>query len=304
MLDTIWCSIPIWIPWHKLEGWNQKRYKITTYKNYYHKNYNGISFRYFYNFYEDKIPCPRLWMDFSAATMQNGLNAIGYNFGKSKLAIDEIEKTIAQAVGIRISLKDITCISRIDINRDFHCKSEVEKQQLLNFHKKIKGRSGMKQENYKTGVTIGNEGVKLKFYFKDEDINLGDEICSYMPKTGRTEFELKEYRIKKYYPEDLNLYTLLTNKRMTAMVWNAMLDEFNIGGDVYNQSDLRNKARKLFQNRKNIQNRKLRQLNQINDTDDKVKHSQKTINQSKDVIKELSEAGVCPYSCETPIVLN
>ena len=157
--------------------------------------------------------------------MQNGINILGYNFGKCHLAIKEIETTISKVVGRPISLKDINCISRIDINRDNRCKSEVEKQQLLNFFKKIKGHSGMEQNVYETGVTIGNGDVELKFYFKDEDINLGEEICSYMPKMCRTEFEIKNYRINKYYPEDLNLYTLLTNKKMTESVWNSLLDE-------------------------------------------------------------------------------
>ena len=90
----------------------------------------------------------------------------------------------------------------------------------------------MDQNVYGTGVTIGSGDVELKFYFKDEDINLGEEICSYMPKMCRTEFEIKSYRINKYYPEDLNLYTLLTNKKMTESVWNSLLDEFHIGGDI------------------------------------------------------------------------
>lgn len=53
-------------------------------------------------------------MDFSASTMQNGLNAIGYDFGKGYLVVKEIEETLAQVVGRPISLKDITCITRID----------------------------------------------------------------------------------------------------------------------------------------------------------------------------------------------
>lgn len=303
MLDTIWCSFVINMPWKQLKGWSKNKF-LNPYENYYHKNYNGISFRYYYNFYRNKIHCPRLWMDFSAATMQNGINILGYNFGKSHFAIKEIETTISKVVGRPISLKDINCISRIDINRDNRCKSEVEKQQLFDFFKKIKGHSGMEQNVYETGVTIGNGDVELKFYFKDQDINLGEEICSYMPKMCRTEFEIKNYRINKYYPEDLNLYTLLTNKRMTESVWNSLLDEFRIGGEICAGDTLRNKAKKVFNNTKRIRNRKFRQLKQINNTNDKIKHRSKTLEQSKDVVKELDEAGVCPYSCEIPIVLR
>ena len=60
----------------------------------------------------------------------------------------------------------------------------------------------------------------------------------------------------------------------------------------------------MFNNTKRIRNRKLRQLKQINDTNDNVNHRNKTLEQSKNVVKELDEAGVCPYSCETPLVLR
>ena len=304
MLDTIQCSVYTsislkggkWIP-HNL-GLDNK------FEWYWERIYNGITFHYYPYRYTNKRRTPLLWMTFSASTMQNGINVIGYNFGKSHLAVKEIEGTIASVVGKPISLKDITCISRIDMNRDFLCKEEVEKQHIFNFFKKIKGRSGMKCEIYDTGIIIGNSDVKLKFYFKDKDINLGDEMCLYMPKMARTEFQIREYRINKYYPENLNLYTLLTNKRMTEMVWDALLEEFRISGEICNKQSLLQKAKKIFRKTKKIRARKFRQLKQINDINDKVKHRPKTIEQSKDVINELDKAGICPYSCETSIVLK
>lgn len=57
MLDTIWCSFPVVIPWYKLKGWGKITF-LNPYENYYHKNYNGIHFRYYYNQYKDKMPCP------------------------------------------------------------------------------------------------------------------------------------------------------------------------------------------------------------------------------------------------------
>jgi hypothetical protein len=243
-------------------------------------------------------------MDFSASTMQQGLNAIAYDFGKSHILVKELERTLFEVVGRPISLEEITCFSRIDINSDKKCKKEVEKQQLFNFFKKIKGRSGMKRKVYETGLVIKNDDVQLKFYFKDQDTNLGEEICSYMPKMARTEFQIREYRINKYYPENLNLYTLLTNKRMTEMVWDALLEEFRISGEICNKQSLLQKAKKIFRKTNKIRARKFRQLKQINDINDKVKHRPKTIEQSKDVINELDKAGICPYSCETSIVLK
>lgn len=304
MLDTIQCSMQIsisikggkWIP-HNL-GFNN------PFEWYWERIENGITFHYYPYRYTNKRRTPLLWMSFSASTMQNGINAIAYNFGKSHIAVKEIEGTIASVVGKPISLKDITCISRIDINRDTLCKDEIRKQLLFEFFKKIKGRSGMKREIYETGITIGNDDVKLKFYFKDEDINLGDELCSYMPKMARTEFQIRQYRISKYYPNGLNLYTLLTNKRLTIEVWNALLEEFRISGKICNGQTLRAEAKKVFRNTKRICARKFRQLKQINDITDKVKHRPKTIEQSKDVINELDEAGICPYSCESSIVLK
>ena len=45
MLDTIWCSFVINMPWKQLKGWSKNTF-LNPYENYYHKNYNGISFRY------------------------------------------------------------------------------------------------------------------------------------------------------------------------------------------------------------------------------------------------------------------
>lgn len=70
-------------------------------------------------------------MEFSASTMQNGLNAIAYDFGKSHIAVKEIEKTIAEVVGRPISLEEITCFSRIDINRDHIIKLRGKFRHLL-----------------------------------------------------------------------------------------------------------------------------------------------------------------------------
>ena len=76
------------------------------------------------------------------------------------------------------------------------------------------------------------------------------------------------------------------------------------GGEIYDEQTLRKEARKVFGNTERIRARKLRQLKQINDVNDSVRHRPKTIEQSKEVVNELDEAGVCPYSCETPIVLT
>lgn len=303
MLDTIWCSVPVFIHPYIVSTWQRVRF-ANKYKDYCYINYNGISFRYYYNNFRNKMPCPLLWMDFSTATIQNGVNMIRYNFSNSKNAVKEIEKTIEKVVGFKIPLKSINCISRIDINRDFSCKSETEKQELFNFHQKIKGHSGMRQKIYPTGVTVGNSQAKMKFYFKDEDVNLGEEICAYMPRLCRTEFQLKRSRIEKYYPKGLNLYTLLTDELQTAKAWNAMVDEFSVGGKIYNQNTLNKKAKQLFKNRKNIRDRKLRQLKQINNPADKVTHRKQTIMQSKGVAEELNGAGICPFSCETALSLK
>ena len=54
MLDTIWCSFPVVIPWHKLKGWSKKT-SLNTYKNYYYKQNNGIQFKYYYNQYNSIV---------------------------------------------------------------------------------------------------------------------------------------------------------------------------------------------------------------------------------------------------------
>ena len=129
MLDTICCSFPVVIPWDKLKGWGKKTY-LNQYKNYLYKHYNGIQFKYYYNQYKNKMPCPRLRMDFSASTMQQGLNVIAYDFGKSHILVKELERTLFEVVGRPISLEEITCFSRIDINRDKKCKKEVNMENL------------------------------------------------------------------------------------------------------------------------------------------------------------------------------
>ena len=65
-------------------------------------------------------------MDFSAATMQNGINILGYNFGKSHLAIKEIETTISKVVGRPISVKN-----HIDLPLLLLLENKKHRHQLL-----------------------------------------------------------------------------------------------------------------------------------------------------------------------------
>ena len=102
MLDTICCSINCsvslkydrnkpdkhWIPKNQDDK--------NKYKHYWEKIYNGITFHYFPYRYRNKIRRPLLWMEFSAATMQNGLNVIPYSFDNAQVAIKEIRKTIKE----------------------------------------------------------------------------------------------------------------------------------------------------------------------------------------------------------------
>ena len=137
MLDTIWCSFVINIPWRQLKGWRKATF-FNQYENYYYNTYNGISFRYYYNFYKNKIPCPRLWMDFSAATMQNGINILGYNFGKSHIAIKEIEKTVSKVVGRPISLKKLTVSVGLTLTVIFVVKAKLRSSNFSTSSKKSK----------------------------------------------------------------------------------------------------------------------------------------------------------------------
>ena len=310
MLDTICCSINCsvslkydrnkpdkhWIP--------KNQYDENKYKHYWEKIHNGITFHYYPYRYKNKKRNPLLWMEFSAATMQNGLNVIPYSFDNAQVAIKEIRRTIKEATGVDVRLQDIKTISRVDVNKNIRYHGEEEKEALRDFFDKFYCEGNQEKTPYDTGCEYGNNSVKCLFYFKDEDTNLGEELLSYMPEVARLEFQLYQYRIDKYYPEDLNLYTLLTNELATARVWKAMLREYRIGGKIYNYKRLMRLASELFKGHPRTKRRMMRQLKQVNDVNDTVKHRARTIEQTKEVIKELDEHGICPYSCELNLDLD
>ncbi len=303
MLDTIQCSVIVPIN-YSTGKWIPHTDKIFKYKSFWRRTYNGITFQYYPHHYKDKVWTPLLTMSFSAATMQNGINVIPYNFDDAIFAVREIEKTIYKVTGRKILLQDIKTISRIDINKNIKYRGKEQKQALRDFFGKLQCDDSQSKVEYDTGFVYGNDSVKCRFYFKDEDENLGEEILAYMPPTARLEFQLHRYRIQKYYPEDISLYVLLTKELYTARAWNGMLDEYRIGGEICNSKTLFKRTSKLFNNTKRIKSRKLRQLRQLNDTADTTKHRAKTIAQTKSIVKELDEAGICPYSCEMRITLK
>ena len=310
MLDTICCSVICSVSL-KHDRNNPDKYWIpkdqeneNKYKRYWEKIHNGITFHYYPYRYRNGKKLPLLCMEFSAATMQNGLNVIPYSFDDAQIAIREIKKTINEATGVDIRLQDIKTISRVDLNRNIHYHGEEEQEALRDFFGKFYVKNNQEKETFETGCEYRNDSVKCLFYFKNEDANLGDELLKYMPEIARLEFQLHKYRIDKYYPKDLNLYTLLTNELATAQVWKAMLKEYHIGGKIHNYKRLMRLASELFKEHPRTKRRMMRQLKQVNDVNDTVKHRARTIEQTKEVIKELDEHGICPYSCELNLDLD
>lgn len=304
MLDTINCSIYTSV---SLKGGKWIPHNIgldNPFEWYWERVHNGITFNYYPFRYTQKRRTPLLCLVFSAATMQNGINVIPYSFDNARDAIKNISNTIEEVLGKRIRLQDIKHFSRVDINKNLKYRNDEEKNELFNFFGKFLCDKSQNKNEYETGCEYRNSSVKCLFYFKDKDENLGEELLKYMPKTARLEFQLHDYRIKKYYPIGLNLYSLLTNELATAKVWNAMLDEYYIGGKICNKQDLMKRASKLFKKNTRIRRRKMRQLRQINDTNNTTKHRAKTVEQMMDVVKELDSEGICPYSCEMELNLR
>lgn len=299
MIDCVQFSFRCWcnpkdLPWRR----------TPTEPEYYWLNHKGLYFRYYPGFYEGFRYNPLIWISFSPASYQNDTNAKPYRFDSCVKTVRDLEQTILEVTGRSVSAKEITCISRIDLNRDFHFSTHFKHDELMDFFARV-SVSKQKPDSYATGITLGNGSVILRVYRKDLDPHIPQHIRDNLPTTTRVEMQLGKRRIKKHFPESMTLYDLLTDELLAVRAWNTMLQEYRLDGAIYSRRVLYKKARVLFsKNTERIRRRKIRRLKMINSSKSDVKHQKKTEKEIQAVKKELSKAGICPYAFAGSLTLR
>ena len=228
---------------------------------------------------------------FSASRVQNGTNAIAFDYEFNK--VNKFKNTINQVINdelhIVLSCDDLL-LCRLDINRDFTFKKDAQANAVMAFFNKVLPGRCEKREDYETGMTSKSKNAGLRVYRKDEDPTVKEE----MKPTVRLELQLDRRRIERTFGFRPSLSTIL-QKEVLVEVWDRLLQARGLDNPILNQSQLYKAARKhLTRSQFNT----LRQMNE-NPTFDDKKQRRKQL----EVIRKLKAAHLCPYACEVPIRL-
>lgn len=292
MLDTIRVSVYLPLEQEVIADWEiDKDSQFIKYKNYYTPNGALIKFEY--------IPSTQyLTLRFSAARVQNGTNAIAYDFSKSFVVENEIEKAIETAVG---GVYIETCflnICRVDLNKNFAFDDEEAADAFMDFAKKILPARCEKHEDYETGFTSQTKaGNGFRLYRKDLDTHLKKKVREKMPPTVRIEFQMDRKFATKFYGKRFNLHEILTNELAAKMVWNKQLRKYGLDKKIVSRKTLDKIARKyLTETEQEI----LAQMNDEPEFEDK-----KLRRKQLKVVRKMKALGICcPFSCEIEIDLK
>ncbi|MBP3630793.1 MAG: hypothetical protein J6J23_04830 [Clostridia bacterium] len=291
MLDTINVSIPMYIePSERTIDWEADVsdkgtafiYKLVTLPN-----GATIYIRYYFTH--------SLTLSFSASRIQNGDNAIAYSFDKSNIVKKTILKVISDELGItNVKLSDFL-VCRLDINRDFVCDNEKTANELAAFSNKILPLGYEKRFNYNTGLTSQTrKGRGFRVYRKDKDKKKRQD----MNPTVRFEFQMDKKMVTNILGYRPNLNEILSRQVTIEKVWNNVLSIYALDKRILNRRELHKfslQAKVLTPTEKET----LKQMNDRPSFDDKEQRRWQL-----KVTHKLKARGICPYSCEVPIVLK
>ena len=285
MLDTIYVSALVAIDYlDYLNGWYYNPKNVSKRK--WLVLPNGATIRMEYYLFSR---C--LTLRFSASRVQNGTNAIAFDYEFNK--VNEFKNTIEQVVfnelGVVLTCDDLL-LTRLDINRDFTFQKETHANAVMEFFNKVLPGRCEKRENYETGMTSMTQYAGLRVYRKDEDPTVNIK----MKPTVRLELQLDRRRIERTFGFRPSLSNIL-QKKVLADVWDRLLQERGLDNPILDQSQLYKAARKYLTR---SQFNTLHQMNE-NPTFDDKKQRRKQL----EVIRKLKAAHLCPYACEVPIKL-
>ena len=238
-----------------------------------------------------------LVLHFSASKVQNGTNAIPYDFDRSGAVESIITKVVEDELSIKVSTKDML-VCRLDLNLDFVFKNEDRANAAMDFAEKILPARYERRFDYETGLTSQTrKGNGVRVYRKDKDKHLPKGLREEMDPTVRFEFQLNRKAATRTFGYRPTLHQVLTNQVAVELAWNKLLDVYGLNKKIITRNELHQFAIK------NISQPSLRQtLKQINDepsfTDKKQRVKQLA------VTRKCKSLGICPYSCETPIQMT
>ena len=111
-----------------------------------------------------------LTLYFSASKVQNGSNAIAYDFERRNVVKNAILKLLKDELGItHLKLTDFL-VCRLDLNRDFVYDNEKTATEVAEFSNKILPLGYENRKDYDTGLTSQTrKGRGLRVYRKDKD---------------------------------------------------------------------------------------------------------------------------------------
>ena len=233
-----------------------------------------------------------LTLYFSASRVQNGTNAIAYDFERRNIVKNAMLKLLKEELGItHLKLTDFN-ICRLDLNRDFVYENEKTATEVAEFSNKILPLGYENRKDYDTGLTSQTrKGRGVRAYRKDKDKrNPASE------PTVRFEFQMDKKLVTRLFGYRPTLNEVLSNQVSIEKVWNKAISRYALDKVVLTAAELQKVSKSTLTS---MQQSTLHQMNYAPCFDDKKQRTRQLA-----VIRRLKEMDICPYSCEVPINLR
>ena len=233
-----------------------------------------------------------LTLYFSASRVQNGTNAIPYDFERRNVVKNAILKLLKDELGITyLKLTDFH-ICRLDLNRNFSYVNEKTATEVAEFSNKFLPLGYENRKDYDTGLTSQTrKGRGLRVYRKDKDKrNPASE------PTVRFEFQMDKKLVTRFFGYRPTLNEVLSNQVSIEKVWNKAISRYALDKAILTAAELQKIS---LSNLTTMQQCTLQQMNNAPCFSDKKQRTRQLA-----VIRRLKEMDICPYSCEVPIDLR
>lgn len=187
-----------------------------------------------------------LMVSFSASKVANGCNAFPYKNSQYEMLKYRIEKTIFDEIKKTLHIED-SFVTRFDVFRDIifptisDCKYFIKWAQwhpVVGGYLKTTYNDNGDYRRYKSGLTC-------KFYLKNEDPALPDEIKKNLPPTVRSETEVRNSMRRKMLGQVRG--DILKCPAVWQTFFNTTLEKFKLGGTILNFNDYKNTVTSILQ---------------------------------------------------------
>lgn len=233
-----------------------------------------------------------LTLYFSASKVQNGSNAIAYDFERRNVVKNAILKLLKDELGItHLKLTDFL-VCRLDLNRDFVYDNEKTATEVAEFSNKILPLGYENRKDYDTGLTSQTrKGRGIRAYRKDKD-----KRSPASEPTVRFEFQMDKKLVTRLFGYRPSLNEVLSNEVAIVRVWDKAISRYALDKAILTADELQKVSESTLTP---MQQNTLHQMNYAPCFSDKKQRTRQLA-----VIRRLKEMGICPYSCEVPINLR